>query len=134
MPSSPSARSQQAKIAALTRSSREPSGAAMTERARRKFTDSFYEKTDPALPEAERRRQADAAYRAHMRSIARRPAVMRRKAGDAAEVIATIRAAAAEAADLIKAAAAEAITDALAEAVDNELADQAESPACADAL
>lgn len=61
---------QRARIAALTRSAQEPSGAAMTEKARRTFRDSFYDATDPELPEAERRRQGEAAYRAHMRTIA----------------------------------------------------------------
>jgi hypothetical protein len=66
-------RTQQAKLAALTRSASEPSGAAMTEKARATFRQSFYDATDPDLPEAERQRQAEAAYRAHMRKIARRP-------------------------------------------------------------
>lgn len=120
-------RTQQAKIAAFTRSSREPSGAAMTDKARRTFLDSFYEKTDPALPEAERRRQADAAFRAHMRSIAKRRGTVSRKAGDAAEAIAMIRAAAEEAADLIKAAAMQGIGDAIASAVDAEIAASADA-------
>lgn len=70
MPSQDLARSQQATIAALTRSSREPSGAAMTDGARSKFLARFYNDTDPALPEAERQRQARAALSAQMRKTA----------------------------------------------------------------
>jgi len=62
----------QMQTAALIRSSREPDGAKMTEKARTAFRQSFYDRTDPALPHHERQRQADAAYRVHMRSISTR--------------------------------------------------------------
>ncbi len=57
-----------AEMAQLTRRS----GRAATEKGRRTFRESFYDATDPDLPENERQRQADAAYRTHMRSIAKR--------------------------------------------------------------
>jgi len=87
MPSGDSARSQQARIAALTRSSREPSGAAMTSKSRKAFVEGFYDRTDPELPEDERRRQQRAALSAHMRAIAqrRRPGTTAARA-DAADI------------------------------------------------
>jgi hypothetical protein len=51
----------------------------MTEQARRTFRDSFYANTDPALPEAERRRQAEAAYRLHMTRLSHQAAIKRRR-------------------------------------------------------
>lgn len=55
----------------------------MTEQARRTFRDSFYENTDPALPEAERRRQAEAAYRLHMTRLSHKAAIKRQRLGAA---------------------------------------------------
>lgn len=66
MPSDSRERSQRARIAALARSAQEPSGTAMTAKARQAFLDSFYARTDPELPERERQRQASARYRLHM--------------------------------------------------------------------
>lgn len=83
MPSDSTERSQRARIAALARVAKEPSGTAMTERARSKFRDSFYDATDPELPEPERRRQADAAYRLHMTRLSRRAALARQRAAAA---------------------------------------------------
>lgn len=60
------ARSRRARIAALTRVSREPSGTAMTAPARSAFLAKFYADTPAHLPEAERDRMARAALRAHM--------------------------------------------------------------------
>lgn len=72
-------RSQRARIAALARVAQEPSGAAMTERARSTFRQSFYDATDPALPEAERQRQADAAYRLHMTRVSHAATLARKR-------------------------------------------------------
>ena len=83
MPSDSSERSQRARIAALTRAAREPSGTAMTAQARKTFWDSFYNQTDPALPDAERRRQADAAQRLHMTRLSHRAAIKRSRAARA---------------------------------------------------
>jgi hypothetical protein len=85
MPSEDSERSQRARIAALTRVSREPSGTAMTARARSAFWQSFYDATDPGLPEAERQRQADAARRLHMTRLAQKAALKRRRAAAAVQ-------------------------------------------------
>ncbi len=76
-------RSQRARIAALTRVSQEPSGTAMTEKARSRFWESFYDATDPSLPEAERQRQAEAARRLHMTRLSQRAALKRRRAAAA---------------------------------------------------
>lgn len=94
MPSGNSARSQHARIAALSRVAREPSGTAMTEAARRTFRDSFDTghsctmcgtlEIDQALPDAERRRMADAAYRAHMTRLSHSRDVMRDREAKAA--------------------------------------------------
>lgn len=95
MPSENTERSQRARIAALARVSREPSGTAMTERARRSFRDSFYVRhecglcgvveIDQDLPAAERQRMGDAAYRLHMTKVSHRAALARaRAAGNAA--------------------------------------------------
>jgi ribosomal protein S20 len=121
MASSAAARSQQATIAALTRSAKEPSGAKMTEKARRAFEQKWYDQTDPSLPASERRRQADAAYRAHMRTIARRPHVIASETVVCAPAIAEIKAAAEEAVSRIYAAATQGIHDALADAADAKL-------------
>jgi|SRR5579862_611020 len=85
MPSTESERSQRARIAALARVAREPSGTAMTEQARRTFRDSFYDRTDPELPHAERQRQADAAYRLHMTRLSHRAALARQRATSAVQ-------------------------------------------------
>lgn len=94
MTSGNSARSQHAQLAALSRVAREPSGTAMTETARRAFRDSFdlrHEcklcgtiEIDQDLAPAERRRQADAAYRAHMTRLSHRRAVVGKRAAEAA--------------------------------------------------
>jgi uncharacterized membrane protein YqiK len=79
MPSDDKERSQRARIAALSRVAQEPSGTAMTEKARSKFWQSFYDKTDPQLPEQERVRQADAARRLHMTRLSHKAALARRR-------------------------------------------------------
>lgn len=83
-------RSQRARIAALARSAAEPSGTAMTERARQTFRDSFLTRHQcdmcglveipEGAPDAERQRRADAAYSAHMTRLSQRAAVSRRRA------------------------------------------------------
>lgn len=85
MPSESTERSQRARIAALARVAREPSGTAMTERARRSFRDSFYDRTDPELPDAERHRQAEAAYKLHMTRLSHRAVVARQRAAAAVQ-------------------------------------------------
>jgi len=102
MPSEDRERSQRARIAALARVAREPSGTAMTDKARSAFRRSFYDQTDPGLPEADRQRQADAAYRLHMTRLSHRAALTRRREAEAA------RAAARAAAELRGADAADA--------------------------
>lgn len=79
MPSDGKERSQRARIAALTRVAQEPSGTAMTEKARSKFWQSFYDQTDPGLPEAERVRQADAARRLHMTRLSHKAVLARQR-------------------------------------------------------
>ncbi len=74
-------RSENARIAALTRSANEPSGTAMTAKARQTFWDSFESGhecglckpvvIDQSLPLDERQRQAAAARSAHYSRIAR---------------------------------------------------------------
>jgi hypothetical protein len=93
VPISPAERSENARIAALIRSSREPSGAAMTAAARRTFWDSFelgHEcrlceavVIDQDLPPEERQRQAAALRAVHFSKMARasRAAKSRRKKG-----------------------------------------------------
>lgn len=81
----------------------------MTQKARSSFRDSFYAQTDPALPEAERRRRAEAAWRAHMAELTRRSVASRRRA-------ARLRQEAAAAAAEAEQAAAD-LTDACADAV-----------------
>lgn len=58
-----------ARKAALTRSSRAPSGSAISAPAREAFLDKFYDQTDPELPEEERQRQARAALKLHMSNL-----------------------------------------------------------------
>ena len=82
---SPSERTQRARLAALTRWSREdPVGA--TEPARRAFLERFVDEVDPdrKLPEAERLRRAECARRAYFTRLAYKSAVSRRRGGDAA--------------------------------------------------
>jgi hypothetical protein len=107
MTSDAAERSQRARIAALTRVTQEPSGTAMTEKARSKFWQSFYDATDPSLPEAERQRQADAARRLHMTRLSQKAALKRQRA--AAAITEAIRAEAA----LKRQRAAAAITEAI---------------------
>jgi hypothetical protein len=76
-------RSKRARHAALVRSSKEPSGAAMTKPARISFRESFYERTDPSLPEDERRRQGEAAYHAYMSDLSKKGVAARRKVDQA---------------------------------------------------
>ena len=67
----------------------------MTERARRSFRDSFETRhqcglcgtveIDQALPAADRRRMAEAAYRAHMTRLSHRRDIMRGRAAAAAD-------------------------------------------------
>jgi hypothetical protein len=77
-------RQQISRMGGYARSARASSGAAVTEAARSAFWNSFYEKTDPALPEAERVRQANAARKLHMTGLSRKAAAARRKAAEAA--------------------------------------------------
>lgn len=86
MPENPAERSAHARIAALARVAAEPSGEAMTARARRAFAESFYAATDPALPERERLRQAEAARKLHYQRLARLSVKARRAAAAAAEL------------------------------------------------
>jgi hypothetical protein len=65
----PAQRTQRARIAALTRWSREDPKAT-AERAQAGLQRKFYNATNPELPEAERQRRAAAAYRADMSRIA----------------------------------------------------------------
>ena len=55
----------------------------MTEAARSKFWQSFYDQTDPELPEAERQRQAEAARKLHMTRLSHRAAQARSRAAAA---------------------------------------------------
>jgi hypothetical protein len=57
-----------ARIAALTRWANEDPKA-NAERGQAGLQRRFYDQTDPTLPEAERQRRADCAYRAHMARI-----------------------------------------------------------------
>jgi hypothetical protein len=83
----PTQRSQRARIAALTRWSREDP-AATAARGQAGLLAKFIDQVDPdrVLPEAERQRRAEAARRAHMAQLAFRSAKTRagRTAGDAA--------------------------------------------------
>ena len=55
----------------------------MTQPARDAFWAGFYERTDPALPERERQRQAEAARKLHMTRLSQRAALARKRAGQA---------------------------------------------------
>lgn len=66
---SPEQRRQRARIAALTRWSREDPAPA-TKKARDAFLQRFLDAVPPNLPETERMRRAIAARRAHMASLA----------------------------------------------------------------
>jgi hypothetical protein len=85
----PTQRSQRARLAALTRWSRED-GKAQGELVQAGLRRKFYNETDPALPEAERQRRAECAYKAHMARLsflaskARTAKAAARKAGEAA--------------------------------------------------
>ena len=74
----PTQRTQRARIAALTRWSREDP-AATAARGQAGLMARFVEQVDPdrVLPEAERRRRAEAARRAHMATLAFRSAKAR---------------------------------------------------------
>lgn len=94
MPSTPAERSTIAQIAALTRVSREPSGTAMTTKARDTFWDSFERgheckfcpavTIDQSLPGQERQRQVTALRRAHFSRMGRNARLAARVARDAA--------------------------------------------------
>lgn len=83
-------RSENARIAALTRSAREPSGTAMTATARQAFWDSFLHgheckvckpiAIDQDLPAADRERMAAALRTAHFSRIARNARIAARVA------------------------------------------------------
>lgn len=79
MASEENERSQRARIAALARVAQEPSGTAMTNKARSAFWQSFYDRTDEQLPAAERVRQADAARRLHMTRLSHKAALARQR-------------------------------------------------------
>ncbi len=55
----------------------------MTDKARSAFWRSFYDRTDPELPEAERQRQAEAARKLHMTRLSHKAALKRRRLQDA---------------------------------------------------
>lgn len=84
MPSDAQERSEIARLGGLARVAAAPSGTAMTESARRAFRDSFFDRTDPDLPQAERQRQADAAYKAHMLALSRKAKEARARRREAA--------------------------------------------------
>jgi hypothetical protein len=65
----PGQRSTRARIAALARWANEDP-TANAERGQAGLRQKFYDQTDPSLPEAERQRRADCAYREHMARIA----------------------------------------------------------------
>lgn len=83
MPDGPGERSLRARKAALTRSAVTP-GADISRPAREARLQRYYDDTDPQLPEAERRRQADAALRRDMTELSLRAAAARKLAADAA--------------------------------------------------
>lgn len=84
-----------ARIAALSRVAKEPSGEAMTRQARTKFRDSFAIEhvncpygckdtvIDQTLPAKERKRMADAAFAAHMGRISHRRTLLNQRANNA---------------------------------------------------
>jgi hypothetical protein len=84
--------SEHARIAALSRVAKEPSGEAMNAKARRVYRDSFDiahvgckygcsdTVIDQALPAKEVRRMGEASYRAHMTRLSHRRKIMHRRA------------------------------------------------------
>jgi hypothetical protein len=75
---SPAARSLQARRAALLKWARtDPKEGTLA--ARRAFRDSFYDQTDPSLPEPERRRRAEALRKAHYAELALKSVQARKK-------------------------------------------------------
>jgi hypothetical protein len=74
----PSQRSMRARIAAHHRAAMYD-GREMTAKARKAFADSFYDKTDPSLPHAERLRRAEHLRRAHYSRMALASAKARRR-------------------------------------------------------
>lgn len=99
MPSEDEIRSTHARIAALARVAKEPSGAAMLKAANKAFEESFklghqckvcpLIEIDQSLPEKERARMAGAARTLHYKRISLRAGVARRRASaKAARVIA----------------------------------------------
>lgn len=84
MPLDAADRQQISRMGGLARSASAPSGAAVSAPARAAFLQSFYDKTDPSLPEEERQRQAEAARRLHMTRLSRKAAAARREAASAA--------------------------------------------------
>lgn len=85
MPLSPSERTLRARLAAHTLHSKVDS-TAHTEPARKAFLVSWETKVDPdgVLPEAERKRRANQALKAHMARLGLKSAQARRRGGDAA--------------------------------------------------
>jgi hypothetical protein len=65
-------------MGALARNASAPSRAAITQKARQKFRDSFLAQTNPDLPIAERQKQADELYRLHMSRLSRLAAKQRK--------------------------------------------------------
>lgn len=83
MSETPTERSLRARTAALSRSAVTP-GADISAPARAARMARYYDATDPGLPEAERRRQADAALRRDMTALSLKAARARRAAATAA--------------------------------------------------
>jgi hypothetical protein len=79
----PEQRSTRARIAALIRWSKE-NPTANAERGQQGLRQKFFRDTDPSLPEVERRRRAEAAYRAHMTRIRFQRSRRAQSGGDAA--------------------------------------------------
>ena len=84
MTSDPKDRKQIAQMGGLARSAAAPSGAAVSAPARSAFWAGFYERTDSALPEEERQRQAAAARKLHMTRLSRLAAQKRQQAAQTA--------------------------------------------------
>ena len=77
---SPSERSQRARIAAYAQKVKhDPKDT--TRKARERFRAKFYEGIPEDLPQAERDRRAEAAFKLHMAQLAFRSSKARRKAG-----------------------------------------------------
>lgn len=83
MPDSNSDRTLRARKAALSRSAVTP-GHEISAPARAARLQKYYDQTDPALPEHERQRQADAALRRDMTELSLRAAAARKLAAGAA--------------------------------------------------